>query len=59
MNKANDSKLKQLLSVLQFFLVSTIGDVWRTVRKTCVLKLECERVSTMAVLNIFRRFSKP
>ena len=38
-NEGNDCKLKMPLIVRQILLVRTIVNVWRTVKRTCVLML--------------------
>ena len=41
-NKGNDHQLKKLLTVKQILLVSTMGDVWRTVWRICIMMLGCK-----------------
>ena len=44
--EGNDHKLKNLLIVIQILLVSTLGNVWRTVWRICILKLRCKGLKT-------------
>ena len=44
-NKGNDHQLKKLLTVKQILLVSTMGDVWRTVWRICIMMLGCKRLT--------------
>ena len=44
-NKRNDHQLKKLLIVVQILLVSTIGNVWRTVWRICIMMLGCKRLT--------------
>ena len=38
-NKGNDHQLKNVLIVKQMLLVSTLGKVWKTVWRLCILML--------------------
>ena len=41
-NKGNDHQLKMLLIVKQTLLISILGNVQRTLRRICILMLECK-----------------
>ena len=43
-NKGNDHQLKKLLIFKQILLVSTLGNVKRTVWRICLLMLGCKRL---------------
>lgn len=43
-NKGNDPQLKMLLTGQQIFLVRSLGNVWKTVWRTCILTLRCKGV---------------
>ena len=48
--KGNDHQLKKLLIVKQILLVTTLGNVWRTVWRICMLISGCIGLITLTIL---------
>ena len=44
-NNGNDHQLKKLLIVKQILLISTTGNIWRTVWRICILIVACKGLS--------------
>ena len=40
-----DPQLKKLLIVIQILLLNTLGNIWKTVRRMCILMLGCKGLS--------------
>ena len=54
-NKGNDHQLKKLLIFKQILLVSTLGNVKRTVWRICLLMLGCKRLKASSWVKQARR----
>ena len=49
--KGNDHQLKKLSIVKQILYVSTLGNVWRTVWRICIMMLGCKGLSVMLLMT--------